>query len=72
MQELIQQKNTPLSQEALKDLEQENKLFAMDLLRLQALMKQLEHQIGLEQMAKKIDALAKEQEALKQLKAILH
>ena len=66
MQELIQQKNTPLSQEALKDLEQENKLFAMDLQRLQALMKQLEHQIGLEQMAKKIDALAKEQEALKQ------
>ena len=66
MQELLQQKNTPLSQEALKDLEQENKLFAMDLQRLQALMKQLEHQIGLEQMAKKIDALAKEQEALKQ------
>ena len=66
LQDLMQQKNNPITPDQVKELEQDNKLFSMDMQRLQALMKQLEHQIGLEQMAKKIDALAKEQEALKQ------
>jgi hypothetical protein len=64
LQDLMQQKNNPITPDQVKELEQGNKLFSMDMQRLQALMKQLEHQIGLEQMAKKMVALAKEQEAL--------
>ncbi|RYE22149.1 MAG: hypothetical protein EOP51_13915, partial [Sphingobacteriales bacterium] len=65
LQELMKQLNKDNAFQAVKQLEQENKLFNMDLERMQELMKQLEMQMRMEDMANKMDALAKKQDELK-------
>ncbi|XZF14464.1 DUF4175 family protein [Chitinophagaceae bacterium MMS25-I14] len=65
LQELMQKANKDQSQQTAQQLQQENKLFNMDLERMQELMKQLEMQMRLEDMANKMDALAKKQLELK-------
>ncbi len=65
LQELMKQLNKDNAFQAMKQLEQENKLFNMDLERMQELMKQLEMQMRMEDMANKMDELAKKQSDLK-------
>ncbi len=64
LQELLQQKDKKNALSQLQELEEENKMFSMDLERLQALMKKLELQIKLESSAKKLEQLAKDQKDL--------
>jgi hypothetical protein len=65
LEELMKQLNKDKAFETMKQLEQDNKLFNMDLQRMQELMKQLEMQMRLEDMANKMDELAKKQMELK-------
>lgn len=65
LQELMQKMNKEQSMQTMQQLEQENKLFNMDLQRMQELMKQLEMQMRLEDLANKMDDLAKKQLELK-------
>lgn len=65
LQELMQKLNKDQSVQTMKELEQENKLFNMDLQRMQELMKQLEMQMKMEDIANKMDDLAKKQLDLK-------
>ena len=65
LQELMKQLNKDQAFQTMKQLEQENKLFNMDLERMQELMKQLEMQMRMEDMANKMDELAKKQSDLK-------
>lgn len=65
LQELMQKLNKEQAMEAMKQLEQENKLFDMDMNRMQELMKRMEMQMRMEDMANKMDELAKEQRDLK-------
>ncbi len=65
LQELMQQKQQQQKDvNDLKQMEQQNKLFQMDMERLQELMKKLETQVAMENLAKKVDDLAKKQEQL--------
>lgn len=64
LQELMQKLSKEQAMEAMKELEQENKLFNMDMERMKELMKRLELQMRLEDMANKMDELAKEQRDL--------
>lgn len=64
LQELMQKLNKEQALEAMKELEQENKLFNMDMERMQELMKKMELQMRMEDMANKMDDLAKEQRKL--------
>ena len=65
LQELMQKLNKEQAMEAMKELEEENKLFNMDMERMKELMKRMEMQMRMEDMANKMDALAKEQRDLK-------
>ncbi len=65
LQELMQQLNKNNAVQALQQMEQENKLFNMDLQRLQELMKKLEQQLRLEDLASKMDKLAEQEGSLK-------
>ena len=64
LQELMEKLNKDNTVEAMKQLEQENKLFNMDMERMQELMKKLEMQMRMEDMANKMDELAKKERDL--------
>jgi hypothetical protein len=66
LQELMQQLNKDQAFKAMQQLQQENKLFNMDMQRMRELMKQLEMQMRLEDMAGKMDKLAEQQQQLRQ------
>ncbi len=61
LQELMQKLNKDKAVQTLQKMEQDNKLFNMDLQRLQELMKKLEQQLKLEDLAAKMDNLAQKQ-----------
>ena len=65
LRELMQKLNKEQAVEAMKQMQQENKLFKMDMERMQALMKKLEMQMHMEDMANKLDKMAEKQMALK-------
>ncbi|RYD51018.1 MAG: DUF4175 family protein [Sphingobacteriales bacterium] len=65
LQELMQKLNKDKAVQTLQKLEQDNKLFNMDLQRLQELMKKLEQQLKLEDLAAKMESLAQKQGDLK-------
>jgi hypothetical protein len=64
LQELMQKLNKEQAMEAMKELEQENKLFSMDMERMKELMKKMELQMRMEDMANKMDELAKAERKL--------
>lgn len=64
LQELMQKLSKDQAMEAMKELEQENKLFNMDMERMKDLMKRMELQMRLEDLANKMDELAREQRGL--------
>ena len=64
LQELMQKLNKDQAVDAMKQLEQENKLFNMDMERMQEQMKRLEMQMRMEDMANKMDDLAKKERDL--------
>jgi hypothetical protein len=64
LQDLMQQLNKDKAVDAMQKMEQENKLFKMDMQRMQELMKKLEMQMHMEQMANKLDELAKKERDL--------
>lgn len=65
IQEMMQKLNKDNAFQTMKQMEQENKLFNMDLERMQELMKKLEMQMRMEDMANKAEKLAEEQLQLK-------
>lgn len=65
LQELMQKLNKDKAVQTLQKLEQDNKLFNMDLQRLQELMKKLEQQLKLEDLAAKMENLAQKQGDIK-------
>lgn len=65
LQELMQKLNKEQAFEKMEQLEQQNKLFNMDLERMQALMKKMEMQMRMEDLANKIEDLASKQLDLK-------
>ena len=64
LQELMQKLNKDKAVEAMRQLEQDNKLFKMDMERIQEEMKKLEMQMRMEDMANKLDDLAKKEREL--------
>jgi len=58
LQEMMQQMNKDNAFQNLQQMEQQNKLFNMDLARIQELMKKLELQMKMEDMANKLEELA--------------
>lgn len=66
LEELMKKLNKDQAFQTMKQLEQDNKLFNMDLERMQELMKQLEMQMKLEDLANKMSELAKKEQDLKQ------
>jgi hypothetical protein len=64
LQELMQQLNKDKAFQAMQQMEQENKLFDMDLKRMQELMKKLEMQMRMEDMANKMNELAQKEDQL--------
>ncbi len=66
LEELMQRLNKEQAFKTMQQLEQENKLFNMDMQRMQELMKQLEMQMRLEDMANKMEKLAEDQRDLKE------
>ncbi|GAA4469145.1 hypothetical protein GCM10023093_28050 [Nemorincola caseinilytica] len=65
LQELMQKLNKEQAMEAMKQLEQENKLFSMDMERMQELMKRMELQMRMEDLANKAEEIAQKQRDLK-------
>jgi len=65
LQELMDKLNQQDAQKKVQELQQQNKLFNMDMERLQELMKDLEQQLRMEDLANKMDELAKKQGELK-------
>jgi len=65
LQELMAKMNKDQALQTLQQMEQQNKLFSMDLQRLQELMKRLEAQMRLEDLAAKMDDLATRQSELR-------
>lgn len=65
LQELMQKLNKEQSVQQLQQLQEENKLFSMDLERMQELMKKLEMQLKMENMADKMEQLANKQSDLR-------
>lgn len=65
LQELMAKLNKDNAVQTMKQMEQENKLFNMDLERMKELMKKLELQMRMEDLANKMDKLSKDQLALK-------
>lgn len=66
LQELLEQKNPQQQIQQMQQMEQMNKLFQMDMERLQELMKKLEMQMNIEQLAKDLERLAEKQDALQE------
>jgi uncharacterized protein DUF4175 len=64
LQDLMQKLNKEQAVDAMKQMEQENKLFKMDMERMQELMKKYEMQMRMEDMANKMDELAKKERDL--------
>ncbi len=64
LQELMEKLNKEDAMETMQRLEQENKLFKMDMERMQELMKKMEMQMRMEDMANKLDDLAKKERNL--------
>lgn len=64
LQELMNKLNKEDAFEAMQKLEQENKLFKMDMERMQEMMKKMEMQMRMEDMANKFDDLAKREREL--------
>ena len=64
LEELMQKLNKNDAFEAMQQMEQENKLFKMDMERMQETMKKLEMQMRMEDMANKMDELAKKERNL--------
>jgi len=65
LQELMAKLNKDNAFQTMKQLEQENKLFNMDLERMKELMKNLEMQMRMEDLANKMDQLAQKELSLK-------
>jgi len=65
LQDLMQKLNKDQAVDAMRQMEQENKLFKMDMERMQDLMKKMEMQMRMEDMANKMDDLAKKERELK-------
>lgn len=66
LQELMKRLNKDQAFQTMQQLEQENKLFNMDLERMQELMKRMEMQMRMEDLANKMEDLAKQELDLKQ------
>lgn len=66
LQEMLQQKNQQNQMQQMQQMEQNNKLFQMDMERLQELMKKLEMQMNMENMAKQLEQLAEKQNNIEQ------
>lgn len=64
LQEMLAKLNKDKAFETMKQMEQENKLFDMDLKRMQELMKKLEMQMRMEDLANKMNELADKQSGL--------
>jgi hypothetical protein len=64
LQELMQKLTKEQAVEAMKQLEQDNKLFNMDMERMKELMKKMEMEMRMEDLANKMDDLAKKQRDL--------
>ena len=62
LQELMAKLNKEDAQKTLEQMEEQNKLFNMDMQRMQELMKQLEAQMRMEDLANKMDKLARDQQ----------
>jgi len=65
LQELMQKLNKEQAVQTMQQLEEENKLFNMDLQRMQELMKKMELQMRMEDLANKMDDMAKKERDLK-------
>jgi len=66
LQDLMQRLNKDNAVQTMQQLQEDNKLFNMDMKRMQELMKKLEMQMRMEDMANKLDNLAKQQLDLKE------
>jgi hypothetical protein len=66
LQEMMQKMNKEQAIQQMQQMQDENKLFAMDMERIQALMQKLEMQMRLEDLAAKMQSLADKQSALRQ------
>lgn len=66
LQEMMQQMNKDNAFQNLQQMEQQNKLFNMDMERIQELMKKLEMQMKMEDLANKFSDLAKREGELQQ------
>ena len=64
LQDLMQKLNKEQAIEAMKEMEQDNKLFNMDMARMEEQMKKMEMQMRMEDMANKMDDLAKKEREL--------
>lgn len=64
LQELMEKLNKDQAVDAMKQMEQENKLFKMDMQRMQEEMTKLEQQMRMEDLANKMDDLAKKEDSL--------
>jgi hypothetical protein len=65
LQELMQKLNKDQAVQQMQQLQEENKLFDMDMKRMEALMKQLEMKMRMQDMADKLDKMAEQQMDLK-------
>jgi len=65
LQELMEKLNKEQAMQAMQQLEQENKLFNMDMQRMQEMMNRLDQQMRMEDLANKMDELAKKENELK-------
>jgi len=66
LQELLEKRDQRNAMEQLQQMEQNNKLFNMDMERMQELMKRLEMQMKMEGLAQKMEELSKKEAALEQ------
>ncbi len=66
LQEMMKNMNKDNAFQNLQQMEQQNKLFNMDMERIQELMKKLEMQMKMEDLANKLDNLAKQEGELQQ------
>jgi hypothetical protein len=64
LQELMQKLNKDQAVDAMKQMQQDNKLFNMDMQRMEELMKKLEMQMHMEDVANKMDELAQKERGL--------
>lgn len=63
LQELLKEQNKSKALDAVQKIQEQNKLFQMDMERIQSLIERLNMQKALEEMAKELEALAKKQKA---------